>query len=122
MFFLLPVIVLRPRSRISESIKLSASIFKENYGETSAVATGAGLVGFILMLPAVLIGLIVALSTGIIVIYAIILFLTLLFTILVGTALNVITSTVMYTYTTEGEQPQEFRNVDFEVLLQSKED
>jgi len=48
MFFLLPVIVLRPRSRIRESIKLSASIFKKNYGETSAVVTGAGLVGFIL--------------------------------------------------------------------------
>jgi hypothetical protein len=122
MFFLLPVIVLRPRSGIRESIKLSASIFKENYGETSAVVTGAGVVGFIFMLPAVLIGLIVAISTGAIIIYAIILFLTLLFTILVGTALNVITSTVMYTYATEGEKPQEFRNVDFEVLLQPQGD
>jgi len=116
-FFLLPVLVLRPGEGIRESIKLSANTFKENYGEASAVVTGAGLVGFLFMSPAVLLGLIVALSTGIILIYAIILLLSLLFSILVGTALNVIISAVMYTYVTEGEQPREFRNVDFEVLL-----
>lgn len=55
-FFMVPVLVMEQRS-IPDSFKRSAKLFRSTWGETIAGGIGIGLIGFLLMVPIVLLGI-----------------------------------------------------------------
>lgn len=62
-FFMVPVLVMEQNS-IPDSFKRSAKLFRSTWGETLAGGFGIGLIGFLLMVPIVLLGMLIGSLLG----------------------------------------------------------
>ena len=116
-FFVVPVIVFE-RAGTFEMFKRSGSEFKSTWGETTISLVGVQVVSFVVALPFALIGL---------AFYPISVIITIAFVLagalasfLVSQTLQGVIKTTLYLYSTEGVEPEEFENVDFEGLAKDR--
>ncbi len=107
-FLVVPAIVIDDKGAI-EGLKTSGSLLKSTWGENLAARVGFGLLGFVAMLPAVLliavfgslggVGLIVGIAVGVVWIAVV---------VVVMTALNAVFQAALYLYATSGMAPSGF--------------
>ena len=107
-FLVVPAIVIDDKGAI-EGLKTSGSLLKSTWGENLAARVGFGLLGFVAMLPAVLlfavfgslggVGLIVGVAIGVVWIAVV---------VVVMTALNAVFQAALYLYATSGMAPSGF--------------
>ncbi len=107
-FLVVPAIVIDDKGAI-EGLKTSGSLLKSTWGENLAARVGFGLLGFVAMLPALLliavfgslggVGLIVGIAIGVVWIAVV---------VVVMTALNAVFQAALYLYATSGMAPSGF--------------
>ena len=112
-FLVIPVFVIEGLG-VMDSIKRSADIFKRTWGENMAANVGFGLLGFLAMLPLILLvvlgaaagsGVVLGVTVGLAVIGAILISITM-------ATLSGIFQTALYMYATMGEVPGPFAGTD----------
>lgn len=110
-FLVIPAIVVGNRGAI-DGLKESASLLRQTWGENLIARMGFGLLGFVLLLPAVLVGVVIALSGVTILIWVGIIVLVLygLVVAVVLATLNAIFQTALYMYATTGTVPADFES------------
>ncbi|MCU4925604.1 DUF6159 family protein [Halobacteria archaeon AArc-dxtr1] len=116
-FFVIPVAIFE-KTGAKGMFTESGRTFKKTWGETPISLFGVQLIGFVVALPFILVGVALSSIQSVLAIGTILLGLALAF--LVGQTLQGIIKTTLYLYATEGLQPGEFDNVDFDGL--AKED
>jgi hypothetical protein len=120
-FLTIPILLVEDLGPI-DGLKRSAALFKKTWGENVIVQFGFGLVGFVAMLPGVLIGAGLA-ATGTAVLVGagvgLILFSVVVVSIVMA-ALSGIFKTALYLYAAEGTQVPEFGAVDFSSAFRPK--
>lgn len=112
-FLVVPVLVIEDIGAI-DAIKRSSSLFKKTWGENLAAQFGFGLIGFIAMLPVLLVaGLLAATGNGVLLVTGVAIGVAgiLAVTAAVG-ALGAIFQTALYLYAAEATQPPEFDATD----------
>lgn len=107
-FLVVPAIVIDDKGAI-DGLKTSGSLLKSTWGENLAARVGFGLLGFVAMLPALLliavfgslggVGLIVGIAIGVVWIAVV---------VVVMTALNAVFQAALYLYATSGMVPSGF--------------
>lgn len=110
-FFVVPVIVFEEPS-VTGMFKQSASRFKQTWGETPLTLAGVGLVSFVVALPFVVPGYLLATSAGLETVgFGLIAVGVVLGAILSHTFKGIV-KTCLYIYATEGRLPEEFGSLD----------
>jgi len=107
-FLVVPAIVIDGKGAV-EGLKTSGALLKSTWGENLAARVGFGLLGFVAMLPALLlivvlaslggVGLIVGITIGVVWIAVV---------VVVMTALNAVFQAALYLYATSGMAPSGF--------------
>lgn len=109
-FLAVPVLVVEQLGPIA-TLKRSGELFRRTWGENLVAQVGLGLIGFVAMVPvllvAALIGAVVNPIVGIIVAVPLIAVI-----VVVMTSLTAVFQTALYLYVTTGEVPAEFRYAD----------
>jgi hypothetical protein len=116
-YFVVPVIVFEEVS-VRETFEHSGRTFKQTWGETAGASFGVGIVTVLFTLAGLAVAALAFLVlggsglglVGAIVIAVIVLLAAYLF----GTALSTVAKTALYVHATEGEQPAQFDDVDFQ--------
>ncbi len=109
-FLVVPAIIIDEHGAV-DGLKRSGSLLRETWGENIAARVGFGLLGFLAIIPAVVVVAImgslggVALAVGIVIAVAYI-----ALVVVVLTALNAIFQTALYLYATSGTVPAGFEN------------
>jgi len=104
-FLIIPVLVIENVS-VGKAFKRSGSLFKKTWGENVASQVGFGLVGFLLMIPAILLivfGINMGESALLLTVVVAAVWLVLVSVVL--SALNAIFRTALYLYAAEGDTP-----------------
>ena len=115
-FLVLPVLVIEG-ARVGESIRRSGSLFKKTWGENVAAQIGFGLLGFLLILPAVLVLVLAGFAALGEMVFFLVLGVALLWIFLVSlvlTALNGIFQTALYRYAVGAEGRGYFTEADMQ--------
>jgi hypothetical protein len=119
-FLTVPILVLEDLG-VGAALKRSKDLFKKTWGENVAGQAGLGIVGFLAMLPGVLIVAIGAgLGTAGLVVFGTIGVVWILVTATVIAALSGIYRTALYHYASTGQVPGEFAGVDFKDAFQPR--
>jgi len=108
-FLVLPILVIEDVS-VTEALRRSTGLFKKTWGENVAAQVGFGLLGVVLVLPAIPVLFLAFLSGSgtVIVITAVAAFVWFAMVGIVITALNGIFQTALYRYATDGTVPGRF--------------
>ncbi|MDH3471378.1 MAG: DUF6159 family protein, partial [Acidimicrobiia bacterium] len=111
-FLVLPIIVIEGLS-VGDAIKKSGNMFKQTWGENLAAQVGFGLIGFVAVLPAVLVAFlgISAGGAGAVVAIAIAVLWVILVTLVIS-ALSGVFQTALYHYAVDGEVPSGYFSND----------
>ncbi|WP_254862212.1 DUF6159 family protein [Halovivax gelatinilyticus] len=116
-FFIIPVIVFE-RTSITGMFKESAGTFKELWGETPVSLIAVQVIGFLVVLPFVVIGYALYPIDPIFTIGAVLTGVLLSF--LIGQTLQGVIKTTLYLYATEGKRAEEFDDVDLDALTSDR--
>lgn len=110
-FLTVPAIVVDDLGAI-EALKRSSSLLRTTWGENLAARVGFGLLGFVLVIPAVIIEVIAIASgaTALILVASVLAAGWIAVVVVVMTALNAIFQTALYLYATTGRMPDGFEN------------
>jgi hypothetical protein len=120
-FLVVPILVLEDLG-VGDALKRSKDLFKKTWGENVIGQFGLGAVGFLLMIPGlILIGIGVAIGTAGIVIFGAVGVIWLLVSAVVVSALSGIYRTALYHYAAHGEVPGEFSGIDFGAAFRRRE-
>tara|TARA_Y100000780_G_scaffold60721_1_gene52899 strand:- start:36 stop:548 length:513 start_codon:yes stop_codon:yes gene_type:complete len=107
-FLVVPAIVIDDHGAIS-GLKASAALLKRTWGENIAARVGFGLLGFVAIIPAVLVvGATGALGGAALVLGILVAIPYLALVVVVLTALNAVFQTALYLYATTGSVPTGF--------------
>lgn len=107
-FLVVPVVMFEDRGPI-DGVKRSASLFKGTWGENVAARVGFGLLGFVLMIPGILL---IVLGAAALWPLAVVGVLWIIAVAVVMTTMNAVFQTALYLYATEGEVPTGFGTTD----------
>lgn len=112
-FLVIPVYVIEGTGVIA-SIKRSASLFKQTWGENMAANVGFGIIGFLAILPFVLIAVLAIVSqiAGLAIAGVVIAILGIVAVTVVISTLSGIFQTALYIYASSGVVPTAFLNAD----------
>jgi hypothetical protein len=120
-FLVVPILVLEDLG-VGDALKRSKDLFKKTWGENVIGQFGLGAVGFLLMIPGlILIGIGVAIGTAGIIVFGAIGVIWLLASAVVVSALSGIYRTALYHYAAHGEVPGEFSGLDFGAAFRRRE-
>jgi hypothetical protein len=120
-FLVVPILVLEDLG-VGDALKRSKDLFKKTWGENVIGQFGLGAVGFLLMIPGlILIGIGVAIGTAGIIIFGAVGVIWLLVSAVVVSALSGIYRTALYHYAAHGEVPGEFSGIDFGAAFRRRE-
>jgi hypothetical protein len=120
-FLVVPILVLEDLG-VGDALRRSKDLFKKTWGENVIGQFGLGAVGFLLMIPGlVLIGIGVAIGTAGIIIFGAVGVIWLLVSAVVVSALSGIYRTALYHYAAHGEVPGEFSGIDFGAAFRRRE-
>jgi len=120
-FLVVPILVLEDLG-VGDALKRSKDLFKKTWGENVIGQFGLGAVGFLLMIPGlILIGIGVAIGTAGIIIFGAVGVIWLLASAVVVSALSGIYRTALYHYAAHGEVPGEFSGIDFGAAFRRRE-
>lgn len=120
-FLVVPILVLEDLG-VGDALRRSKDLFKKTWGENVIGQFGLGAVGFLLMIPGlILIGIGVAIGTAGIVIFGAVGVIWLLVSAVVVSALSGIYRTALYHYAAHGEVPGEFSGIDFGAAFRRRE-
>jgi hypothetical protein len=120
-FLVVPILVLEDLG-VGDALKRSKDLFKKTWGENVIGQFGLGAVGFLLMIPGlILIGIGVAIGTAGIIVFGAIGVIWLLASAVVVSALSGIYRTALYHYAAHGEVPGEFSGIDFGAAFRRRE-
>ncbi len=110
-FLTIPAIVIDDKGAI-EGFKTSAGLLKKTWGENLIARVGFGLVGFLLIIPALLIGgaLVASGSTALAIVGIATAVVWIALALVVMSALGAIFQTALYMYATTGQSPEGFEN------------
>ena len=112
-FLVVPILVLEDLG-VGDALKRSKDLFKKTWGENVIGQFGLGAVGFVAMLPGLLlIGVGVAIGTAGIVVLGALGVAWLIASAVVVSALSGIYRTALYHYAANGQVPGEFSGIDF---------
>lgn len=104
-FLIIPVLVIEDVT-VGKAFKRSGSLFRETWGENVASQVGFGLVGFLLMIPAILLIVFGSQLGGPAFVFTVVVAAVwIMLTSVVLSALNAIFRTALYLYATEGDTP-----------------
>ncbi|MEO1063001.1 MAG: DUF6159 family protein [Actinomycetota bacterium] len=107
-FLAVPVVMIENRGPI-DTVKRSTELFKRTWGENVAAQIGFGLLGFVAVLPAVIvIALGAAVGSAVLALAIVIGVVYIAAVIVTITALNAVFQTVLYRYAADGVVPDEF--------------
>jgi hypothetical protein len=107
-FLVVPVVMFEDRGPI-DGVKRSASLFKGTWGENLAARVGFGLLGFVLMIPGILLVVLGVAGLWPLVVVGV---LWIIGVAVVMTTMNAVFQTALYLYATEGEVPTGFGTTD----------
>jgi hypothetical protein len=120
-FLVVPILVLEDLG-VGDALRRSKDLFKKTWGENVIGQFGLGAVGFLLMIPGlILIGIGVAIGTAGIIIFGAVGVIWLLASAVVVSALSGIYRTALYHYAAHGEVPGEFSGIDFGAAFRRRE-
>jgi hypothetical protein len=120
-FLVVPILVLEDLG-VGDALRRSKDLFKKTWGENVIGQFGLGAVGFLLMIPGlILIGIGVAIGTAGIIIFGAVGVIWLLVSAVVVSALSGIYRTALYHYAANGEVPGEFSGIDFGAAFRRRE-
>ncbi|HEU5306623.1 MAG TPA: DUF6159 family protein, partial [Acidimicrobiia bacterium] len=120
-FLVVPILVLEDLG-VGDALRRSKDLFKKTWGENVIGQFGLGAVGFLLMIPGlILIGIGVAIGTAGIIIFGAVGVIWLLVSAVVVSALSGIYRTALYHYAAHGEVPGEFSGIDFGAAFRRRE-
>lgn len=109
-FLVVPAIVI-DNQRAWEGVKTSGSLLKRTWGENLIARVGFGILGFIAVLPAIaLVVLLAFLGTAAVIFGVLLAVIWLAVVVVVLTAMNAIFQTALYMYATTGAAPSGFDN------------
>ncbi len=110
-FLTIPAIVIDDKGAI-EGFKESAGLLRQTWGENLIARVGFGLVGFLLVIPALLIGgaMVASGSTALAIVGIAIAVVWIALALIVMSALGAIFQTALYMYATTGQSPEGFEN------------
>jgi hypothetical protein len=121
-FLTVPILVLEDVG-VGRAFTRSKDLFKRTWGENVAGQAGLGLLGFLFMIPAILLVVLGAsLGTAGLVAFGVIGVLWLAVTATIVSALNGIYRTALYRFATTGEVPADFSGTDFRRAFNPRED
>lgn len=107
-FLAVPVVMIEQRGPI-DTVKRSTELFKRTWGENVAAQVGFGILGFVAILPVILVVLLFsALGSAGVVVGIIIAAVYIAAVIVVMSALNAVFQTVLYRYAADGVVPEQF--------------
>lgn len=113
-FLVVPILVLEDLG-VGGALKRSKDLFKKTWGENVIGQFGLGAVGFLLMIPGLLLlGVGAAIGTAGIIVLGAIGVIWLIAAAVVVSALSGIYRTALYHYAAYGQVPGEFSGIDFE--------
>lgn len=111
-FLVVPAVIIDDNGAI-DGLKRSASLLKQTWGENIAARIGFGLLGFVLVIPGVVIGGLAVAAGGPALIAGILVAVVWIgLVVVVMTALNAIFQTALYLYATTGSMPNGFETTD----------
>jgi hypothetical protein len=120
-FLVVPILVLEDLG-VGDALRRSKDLFKKTWGENVIGQFGLGAVGFLLMIPGlILIGIGVAIGTAGIIIFGAVGVIWLLVSAVVVSALSGIYRTALYHYAAHGEVPGDFSGIDFGAAFRRRE-
>jgi hypothetical protein len=120
-FLVVPILVLEDLG-VGDALRRSKDLFKKTWGENVIGQFGLGAVGFLLMIPGlILIGIGVAIGTAGIIVFGAVGVIWLLASAVVVSALSGIYRTALYHYAAHGEVPGEFSGIDFGAAFRRRE-
>jgi hypothetical protein len=109
-FLVVPAIIIDEHGAI-DGLKKSGALLKQTWGENLAARVGFGLLGFIAIIPAVLLVVIMgALGQAALIVGIVIAVAYVAVVVVVMTALNAVFQTALYLYATTGSVPSGFEN------------
>jgi hypothetical protein len=121
-FLVVPILVLEDLG-VGDALKRSKDLFKKTWGENVIGQFGLGMVGFLAMLPGLLlIGIGVGIGTVGIVVFGVAGVLWLIASAVVVAALSGIYRTALYHYAANGQVPGEFSGIDFDGAFRRRGD
>lgn len=121
-FLVVPILVLEDLG-VGDALKRSKDLFKRTWGENVIGQFGLGIVGFLLMLPGlVLVGVGAAIGTAGIVLLGTVGVIWLIAAAVVVSALSGIYRTALYHYAASGQVPGEFSGIDFDQAFRRRGD
>jgi hypothetical protein len=108
-FLVVPVLVIEDIGAL-DAVKRSSSLFKKTWGENLAAQFGFGLIGFVAMLPVILVtGALVATGNGVLLVTGIAIGVVGVLAVMAAMgALTAIFQTALYMYAAQDTQPPEF--------------
>jgi hypothetical protein len=116
-YFVVPVIVFEDVS-VREMFERSGQTFKETWGENVGASFGVGIITVLFTVAGLAVAAVVLFAlggTGAGILVAIVVaVLVVVAAYLGGTTLSAVAKTALYMYATEGDQPEQFRDVDFQ--------
>jgi hypothetical protein len=119
-FLTIPILVIEDVG-VGDAFKRSKDLFKQTWGENVVGQAGLGVLGFLVVLPAIaLIGIGVALGTVGIVVFGALGVVWLIVAATVMSALNGIYRTALYRFATTGQVPVDFAGTDFQGAFRPK--
>ena len=119
-FLVVPAIVIDDHGAIS-GLKASAALLKRTWGENIAARVGFGLLGFVAIIPAVLVvGATGALGGAALVLGILVAIPYLALVVVVLTALNAVFQTALYLYATTGSVPTGFADSNLEASFSTR--
>ena len=111
-FLVVPALIIDEDGPI-DGLKRSASLLRQTWGENIAARVGFGLLGFVLVIPGLVIGGLAVAAGGPVLIAGILVAVVWIgLVIVVMTALNAIFQTALYMYATTGSMPSGFEATD----------
>lgn len=111
-FLVVPAVIIDDMGAI-DGLKRSGSLLKQTWGENIAARIGFGLIGFVLVIPGLLVGGVAIAAGGAVLVIGIAVAVAwIALVVVVMTALNAIFQTALYLYATTGSMPSGFEGAD----------